>query len=286
MSKCKLCPRNCGVDRSEKTGYCGCTDNLKVAKYQLHFGEEPCISGTKGSGTVFFSGCSLRCVFCQNYPISHGMKGEEITPEELERIFFELRDKGAHNLNLVTGTHFTDIIADVLRKCKSRLGIPIVWNSSGYEKAETLKMLDGLVDIYLTDIKYYSAEPAKRYSGAEDYFDLAFSALKEMIRQQPEAETDEQGIMRKGVIVRHLVLPKGYHDSMKIIDEISKLEPRPLVSIMRQYTPCYDASKFPEIDRKLTTFEYDKVTEHCADLGLIGFMQEKGCDTLDMTPKF
>ena len=283
---CSICPRNCNTDRSRGTGYCGCTENLKIAKYMLHYGEEPCISGTKGSGTVFFSGCSLRCVFCQNYPISHGMKGEEITPGKLEEIMMMLRDKGAHNINLVTGTHFTEKIADVLKNCKKKLGIPVVWNTSGYEKAETLKMLEGLVDIYLTDLKYYSSDMSSRYSGAADYFDHAFPALEEMLRQQPECVSDDNGIMQRGVIVRHLVLPKGYHDSIKLMDRISALKNRPLVSIMRQYAPCYDAVRFPEINRKLTTFEYEKVTEYCAETGLEGFMQKKGCDTLDMTPEF
>lgn len=286
MSECRLCPRGCGVDRSIKTGYCGCSDEIKVAKYMLHFGEEPCISGTKGSGAIFFSGCSLRCVFCQNYPISHGHKGETVPEERLAEMMFWLRDKGAHNINFVTGTHYADKIASVLKKHKKELGIPVVYNCGGYENIDTLIMLDGLVDIYLPDLKYFSPEMSAKYSGAPDYFEKALPALKEMIRQQPEAVIDENGILQNGVIVRHLVLPKGYRDSMKLLDIIAELEHRPLVSIMRQYTPCYDAGKFPEINRKLTTFEYEKVTEHCAGLGLDGFMQEKGCDTLDMTPNF
>ena len=153
MSECRLCPRECGIDRSVKTGFCGCGNDIRIAKYMLHFGEEPCITGTRGSGAVFFSGCSLRCVFCQNFPISHDMKGEIISPEKLAGIFFELRDSGAHNINLVTGTHYADRIADVLREYKDRLGIPVVFNCGGYERVETLKMLDGLIDIYLTDLK-------------------------------------------------------------------------------------------------------------------------------------
>lgn len=286
MSECRLCPRNCGVDRKIKIGYCGCSDEIKIAKYMLHFGEEPCISGKNGSGAIFFSGCSLRCVFCQNYPISHDLKGETVNEERLTEIMFELRDKGAHNINFVTGTHYADKIADVLRKHKKDLGIPIVYNCGGYENTETLKMLEDLVDIFLPDMKYYSTEMSAKYSGAPDYFEKALPALKEMIRQQPKAVFDDNGIMHSGVIVRHLVLPKGYHDSMRLFDEIAALPIRPLVSIMRQYTPCYDAVKFPEINRKLTTFEYEKVTEYCADLGLNGFMQEKGCDNLDMTPDF
>ncbi len=286
MSECRLCPRNCGADRTGKAGICGCTEEIRIAKYMLHFGEEPCISGTKGSGAVFFSGCNLKCAFCQNYPISHGLKGENVTPVRLKEIIFELKEKGAHNINFVTGTHYADKIAEILRECKDKLDIPIVYNCGGYEKVETLKMLEGLVDIYLPDMKYYSAEMSARYSGAPDYFEYALPALKEMLRQQPEPVFDDNGIMQRGVIVRHLVLPKGYHDSMKLLDVLAKLPSPPLVSVMRQYTPCYGASEFPEINRKLTTFEYDKVTEHCADIGLKGFMQEKGCENLDMTPDF
>ena len=285
MSECKLCPRNCKTDRSIKPGYCGCTDEIRVAKYMLHFGEEPCITGTNGSGAIFFSGCNLRCVFCQNFPISHGLKGENVSKARLKEMMFELRDKGAHNINFVTGTHFADKIADVLRECKIELGIPVVYNCGGYESTETLKMLDGLVDIYLPDLKYYSSEMSARYSGASDYFEKAYSALEEMLRQQPKAMF-HGNIMSAGVIVRHLVLPKGYHDSMKLMEIIASLPCPPLVSIMRQYTPCYDAVRFPEINRKLTTFEYEKVTDHAAELGLIGFTQKKGCDTLDMTPDF
>ncbi|MBQ9384561.1 MAG: radical SAM protein [Ruminiclostridium sp.] len=282
---CLLCPRECGADRSAAVGYCGCGKNIKIAKYMLHFGEEPCITGTRGSGAVFFSGCSLRCVFCQNYPISHELKGEEVSAFRLEEIFFELKEKGAHNINLVTGTHFADKIAEVLKKCRTRLGLPIVYNCGGYEKVETLKMLDGLVDIYLPDLKYYSPELSGKYSAAPDYFEYAYPAIKEMMRQQQKAEFDGE-IMTRGVIVRHLVLPKCYHDSIALLDKLRELPNPPLVSIMRQYTPCYGAEKFPEINRKLTTFEYEKVVEHCADIGLNGFMQKKGCDNLDMTPDF
>lgn len=285
MSECKLCPRECGIDRSKKTGFCRVGNEIRVAKYMLHFGEEPCITGKNGSGAVFFSGCNLRCAFCQNYPISHELKGENVPAEHLKEIFFELRDKGAHNINLVTATHFADKIAEVLAKCKAELGIPIVYNCGGYESVDTLKMLDGLIDIYLPDMKYYSSEMSAKYSGAPDYFEKAYPALKEMLRQQPQAVFDGD-IMQKGVIVRHLVLPNGYHDSMKILDKIAELTERPLMSIMRQYTPCYDAAKYKEINRKITTFEYNKVTDYCAELGLDGFMQEKGCETLGMTPEF
>ena len=286
MPECRLCPRECGIDRSRTRGYCGCTDELIVAKTMLHFGEEPCISGTRGSGAVFFSGCSLRCVFCQNYPISHELYGKKMTKDELKAEIFSLKEKGAHNINLVTGTHYADVIADILSEIKPELKIPVVYNCGGYEKEETLKKLDGLIDIYLPDLKFFSSELSEKYSSAPDYFSFALQALKEMLRQQPKAEMNEEGIMQKGVIVRHLVLPKSYRDSMKLLDILSELPSPPLVSIMRQYTPCYEAVKYKEINRKLTTFEYDKVTDHCADLGLTGFMQEKGCETLEMTPEW
>lgn len=285
MSECKLCPRMCGADRAVRPGACGCGEEIRLAKYMRHFGEEPCISGTNGCGAIFFSGCSLRCVFCQNYPISHGLKGEDISPERLAEIMFTLRDEGAHNISFITGTHYADKIAGILSKYKAELGIPVVWNGGGYENVETLKMLDGLIEIYLPDLKYYSTELSLRYSGAPDYFEKAMPALKEMLRQQPE-NIIEDGLMKRGVIVRHLVLPKAYRDSMRLMEEVAALPDRPLVSIMRQYTPCYGAEKFPEINRKLTSFEYDKVVDRCAELGLEGFTQEKGCDNLDMTPDF
>ncbi|MCR4780500.1 MAG: radical SAM protein [Ruminiclostridium sp.] len=285
MSECRLCPRMCGADRAVRPGACGCGEEIRLAKYMRHFGEEPCISGTNGCGAIFFSGCSLRCVFCQNYPVSHGLKGEDISPERLAEIMFTLRDEGAHNISFITGTHYADKIAGVLSKYRSELGIPVIWNCGGYENVETLKMLDGLIDIYLPDLKYYSSELSERYSGAPDYFEKASPALREMLRQQPE-NVVEDGIMKRGVIVRHLVLPKAYRDSLRLMEELAALPERPLVSIMRQYTPCYGAEKFPEINRKLTSFEYDKVVDRCAELGLEGFMQEKGCDNLDMTPDF
>ena len=285
MSECRLCPRECAADRTVRAGVCGCGSEIMLAKYMLHFGEEPCISGTRGSGAVFFSGYGLKCVFCQNFPVSRGQKGEIISEERLSEILYELRDMGAHNINFVTGTHYADRIASVLGKCRHKLGIPVVYNCSGYENVDTLKMLEGLVDIYLPDLKYYRTELSAKYSAAPDYFEKAMPALKEMLRQQPEAKFDN-GIMTNGVIVRHLVLPKGYHDSIRLMDEVAALPKRPLVSVMRQYTPCYDAVRYPEINRRLTTFEYDKVVTHCAELGLEGFTQEKGCENLDMSPDF
>lgn len=290
MSECYLCPRRCGVDRKNKTGFCGCGDNIRVAKYMAHFGEEPCITGTKGSGAVFFSGCSLRCVFCQNNVISRGLKGEDISEEKLEDIFFELKSMGVHNINLVTATHFIPQIARVLRKSKEKLGLPIVFNCGGYESVEILRMLEGLVNIYLPDLKYYSSSLSAKYSSCPDYFEKASAAIREMLRQQPE-NVFEGDIMQKGVIIRHLVLPNCYKDSIKIFEWLyENFSGRlPLISVMRQFFPSLsadEAEKYPELNRKLTTFEYEKVVDRCAELGFTGFMQEKGCDNGDMTPDF
>lgn len=286
-SECKNCPRLCKADRSVNKGYCNTGKEIKLAKYMVHFGEEPPITGTNGSGAIFFSGCNLRCAFCQNYKISDGIKGEEISGERLEEIIFELSEKGVHNINLVTATHFIDRIIPVLKRVKPKLNIPIVYNCGGYERVEVIKELEGLIDIYLPDFKYMDSTLSERYSKAPDYYEYAIAAIREMVRQQPKAIYDGD-IMKKGVIIRHLILPKAYKDSINIIAKIAeefKSNP-PLLSIMRQYTPCHNAEKFPEINRKLTSFEYDKVVSLCAELGLKGFTQEKGCETLDMTPEF
>lgn len=288
MTGCRLCPRGCITDRSLNKGFCGTGEEIRIAKFMVHHGEEPPVSGTRGSGAIFFSGCNLRCAFCQNYPISHGLKGEDISPEKLSEIIFSLEARGVHNINLVTATHYSDKIAEVLEKIKERLSIPVVYNCGGYESVEALKRLEGLVDVYLPDLKYYSNEMSLRYSRAGDYFEKASEAIKEMVRQQPDCIINEEGIIEKGVIIRHLILPKGYKDSMRLMEWIGETFPEktPLVSIMRQYTPCYDAVGFPEINRKLTSFEYDKVVDKAASLGIRGFIQEKGCETLNMTPDF
>ncbi len=282
---CNSCPRKCGADRSVNKGFCGCTNEIKIAKIMKHFGEEPVITGKKGSGTIFFSGCVLKCPFCQNYPVSHGLKGEIYTSERLEYEISKLEESGVHNINLVTPTQYLDSIIPVLEKIKPHLGIPIVYNTGGYELKEQIKRLEGLVDIYLPDLKYYDNSYGEKYSGAKNYFDYTSEAINEMLRQQPEAVV-ENGLMKKGVIVRHLVLPTLYKDSIKLMEWLSSLENKPLVSVMRQYTPCYNAFDYKELSRKLTTFEYDKVVEKCAELGLEGFTQLKGCETLDMTPDF
>lgn len=281
--ECRNCPRGCGIDRVSKVGFCGCSDKLRVAKIMVHRGEEPVISGTNGSGAVFFSGCVLKCPFCQNYPISHGLMGRDMSDGELEKEILTLQEKNVHNINLVTPTQYLNRLIPILERLKPKLKIPVVMNTGGYETVENIRRLDGLVDIYLPDLKYYSGELSGKYSAAPDYFEHAYAAISEMLRQKPEAVIDN-GIMKSGVIVRHLVLPNCYKDSIKIIDELSKLENKPLISVMRQYTPCYDAEKYPELNRRLTTFEYRKVVDHCAELGFDGFTQEKGCENLEMTP--
>lgn len=287
-NRCYICPKECGVNRAEKKGFCGVrnsTDTAVISKVMLHFGEEPVISGTKGSGAVFFAGCNLCCVFCQNYRISSGGIGKEISVDKLADIFLMLQEQGAHNINLVTATHFVPQAASALEKVKPRLSVPVVYNCGGYEKVSSLKMLDGLVDIYLPDIKYYDSAAAKKYSGADNYFETAYAALEEMVRQRGKYIT-EQGIMKSGVIVRHLILPNLYKDSLKIVTSLEKFKDVILISLMRQYFPSGKAELYPEINRKITTFEYQKVVDKCIELGFDGFTQEKGCDNCEMTPDF
>ena len=275
--KCSLCPRMCQVDREVTTGYCGVKQTLRVARAALHFWEEPCISGEEGSGAVFFTGCNLRCVFCQNYQIARAEQGKEITVERLAEIFLELQEQKANNINLVTATHYVPQVVEALKMAKEKgLYIPVVYNCGGYETVETLKLLEGLVDIYLPDFKYVDSERAKRYSRAEDYPEVAKAALAEMVRQQPEAEFDERGIMTKGVIVRHLMLPGGIKDSKAVVNYLYETYGDQIyISLMNQYTPLPHVADYPEIDRKLKKFEYDRLVDYAISLGVEnGFIQE------------
>lgn len=284
VTGCNLCPRNCLVDREkEKTGYCGQTSQIYVARAALHMWEEPCISGEEGSGTVFFCGCSLRCIFCQNHKIALGKEengekiGEEISVLRLKEIFLELQTKGANNINLVTGTHYIPQISEALVLAKSEgLSIPIVYNTSGYERTESLRLLEGLVDIYLPDMKYVSKELSKEYSNAPDYFEVASKAIEEMVRQVGETEFDEKGIMKKGVIVRHLVLPGSTKDSKAVLDYLwNTYGDRIYISIMNQYTPMEQIKNHPLLSRKVTKREYQKVVDYALSLGWEnGFIQE------------
>ncbi len=284
MAVCTLCPRRCGVDRSVKAGFCGMGEKPRVARAALHFWEEPCISGTRGSGAVFFSGCTLRCAFCQNYEISHMGRGREITVRRLADIFRMLEDQGAHNLNLVTATPFVYAVLDALALYKP--GVPVVWNTGGYETLETLKLLEGAVDIYLPDLKHVSSRLSRLCAGAPDYFDVSSRALEEMCRQTGPAVYDEEGIMKKGVIVRHLILPGCTADSCRALDFIAeKLPPGTPVSLMRQYTPSPHCS-VPGLDRRITGREYARVLSHFEALGLSGYTQEKESADSAYTPPF
>lgn len=287
-SNCTLCPRRCGADRSRALGVCGASDRLRIARAALHFGEEPCISGSRGSGTVFFSGCTLRCVFCQNAPISCGGFGEDISVGRLSEIFLELQEQGAHNINLVTPSHFAPSVASALRTAKPLLHIPVVCNCGGYESSEILEEFDGLIDVYLPDLKYFSSKKSLRYSLAKDYFSVASKALVEMYRQVGACRFSEDGIMVSGLLIRHLVLPDGKKDSVSLLDWIAQTFPldQIRVSLMRQYAPCGDLSAYPELQRTLFSVEYGAVLRHAHALGVVGYEQGRGCDNLNMTPQF
>ncbi len=286
---CTLCPRNCRVDRRKSRGFCGESDKLRVARAALHFWEEPPISGEVGSGTVFFTGCTLRCIFCQNANIAGGHHGKEITIARLAEIFLELQTQGAANVNLVTPTHFLPHIIEALKLAKENgLSIPIVYNCGGYEKVETLALFEGLVDIYLPDYKYRSHSLAKTLSAAEDYPETAEKALREMLRQVGKPVFDENGMMKKGVIVRHLVLPSHTDDSIAVLDFLYKTFGDDIyISIMSQYTPMKKFEDHPTLSRKLTTYEYQKVVRHAEKLGITkGFLQSGEAAKESFIPAF
>lgn len=287
FSHCTLCPRNCGADRINSVGYCGAGVELRAAKAYRHLWEEPCISGKNGSGTVFFSGCSLKCVFCQNYKISSGNFGKNISINRLAEIFLELQSNGAENINLVSPTHFVPQIVHALDIVKSKLNIPIVYNTGGYEKAETLNMLEGYVDVYLPDFKYYDSTAAEKYSAAPDYRQFAVSALHEMFRQVGKPAFDGN-MLKKGIIVRHLTLPTLRHDSVKVLETIRDElgTDNVLLSLMSQYTPFYRSGEFREISRRISTFEYNFVLDKAVEMGFNGFMQEKSSAKEEYTPEF
>ena len=285
MDGCTLCPRMCGVDRKTGLGYCGSGSLAKAARAAKHHWEEPCISGTAGSGTVFFSGCTLGCVFCQNREISRGGVGKELTTEQLAETFRRLEGQGVHNLNLVTPTHFTPQILQALELAKP--GVPVVMNCGGYERVETLKQWEGKIDIYLPDLKYFSPELSKKYSAAPDYFAVASSAILEMHRQQPNLIW-EGDLLKKGLIVRHLVLPGCWKDSLALLDFLDQNLPKDsfLLSLMSQYTPTAACAAHPEINRRVTTYEYRKVADRAAELGFSGFAQDRRSAKEEYTPPF
>lgn len=269
---CNMCPRRCGVNRQDKQGFCSSPEEFRVARAALHFWEEPCISGKRGSGTVFFSGCNLKCVYCQNSEISIQNKGTAVSSDKLIEIFEKLIAEGAENINLVNPTHYAVQLKELFEKW--HCPVPIVYNSSGYESVETLKMLSRIVDIYLPDFKYIRGDKAKRYSRAQDYPDVAKAAIAEMLRQQPQC-VFENGIMKKGVIIRHLILPANTNSSIEIIDYFKTNFQGAYLSLMAQYTPCTALSEYPEISRKITEREYKKVLDYAFLSGLENvFVQE------------
>jgi len=286
---CNICPRNCNVDRSTKVGFCGMLSEIKVAKAYLHEWEEPCISGSRGSGTVFFTGCNLRCVFCQNYKISQGNFGVSVSPEKLADIFMNLEKAGAHNINLVSPTIFIPKIKEAIIIARNNgLSIPIVYNSNAYENVESLKTLDGLIDIYLPDLKYCSDETAIKYSKAPHYFEFATKAILEMYRQVGYPVFDNDGIMKKGIIIRHLILPGKLDDTKKILKWISDNLPKEIyVSLMGQYTPFYNANKYQELNRRISNKEYEEVIEYFFEIGLEnGFVQDDESASESFIPDF
>ncbi|WP_310603435.1 radical SAM protein [Anaerosporobacter sp.] len=291
LESCQLCARNCKVNRViGELGVCGQTSEIVVARAALHMWEEPCISGDAGSGTVFFSGCNIGCVFCQNQNIATGLAGKKIAIERLADIFSELEEKGANNINLVTPTHYVPQIVDAINQAKKKgIKIPFVYNTGCYENVETIKMLDGLIDIYLPDMKYKSEAMSQRYSHTRDYFQVATKALREMISQvgMPIIE-EESGIMQRGVIVRHLLLPEGLEDSKNVVRYLyDTYHDSIYISLMNQYTPLPQVKEYPEINRKVTEKEYDELVDFAIELGVEnGFIQEGETATESFIPEF
>lgn len=285
---CSQCPRRCAVDRTATRGACGAPWEFLVSRVALHPYEEPPISGSKGSGTIFFGGCNLGCVYCQNAAINRGQKGRILGEDELEREMMRLVEEGAHNINLVTPTHYALPLASLLERVKPRLGVPVVYNCGGFEDVEILRRLDGLVDIYLPDFKYVSQEIAARYSGAPDYYGVAMAAVGEMVRQRRTPVFSENGLMESGVIVRHLVLPGCRTDSLRVLEALAGFGTEHLrLSLMSQYTPDFvDKGKYPELARRVTTFEYESVLGRAQELGFEGYFQDRRSATAVYTPEF
>ena len=288
LKRCTLCPRECKVNRYEHKGFCGETAKVRIARAELHMWEEPCISGTKGSGTVFFSGCCLKCCFCQNYEISANGKGFELTELQLADTFLRLQTMGAHNINLVNPTHFVPQIIKALDLCKNTLKIPVVYNSGGYEKPQTLELLRGYVQIFLPDLKYFDTTISDKYSKAADYFENASASIRKMAELSGRPTFDENGIMQRGVIIRHMVLPTHRRDSEEVLKKLYELYGKDsfLLSLMSQYTPFYKSCEHKEINRRISTYEYEKVSQLAQELGFNGFMQERSSAKEEYTPDF
>ncbi len=287
IEKCTLCPRNCGAKRFAEygSGYCKMGALPKISRAAPHMWEEPCISGERGSGAIFFTGCTMSCVFCQNYKISSGGEGKVITVRELSEQFRRLENMGVHNINLISPTPYIDSIIEAFEIYRPK--IPIVYNTGGYEKAETLRRLEGLIDIYLPDLKYISSEKSRKYSGAGDYFEYASKAIAEMVRQTGRPVFDDDDMMKRGTIVRHLILPSNTKNSVEVIRYLDKaFGDRILVSLMGQYIPEGRAADYPEINRTITQREYDKVLRVLEDTSLDGFAQELDSADKKYIPEF
>lgn len=289
LSHCELCPRRCGVDRRPGTGFCGAGMRARIALVSLHQWEEPCLVGEHGAGTVFFSFCNLRCCFCQNHEISHGGQGQEVTDERLAEIFLEQQARGAATLDLVTPTHYVPQILHALDLARTRgFALPVVYNSSGYETVETVESLRGYVDIFLPDLKYGDEDSAREYSSAPDYFSAASEALGRMVAIAGPLDFAPDGRLRRGVIVRHMVLPGHRHESMRLLDWLwEQFGDRIQVSLMSQYTPMFHAADHPPLGRRLTTFEYESVVDHALDLGMTHcYIQERRAASEEYVPRF
>ena len=290
LEKCNICPHECKVNRNNgKIGRCKATDKIKIALYSTHNFEEPCISGSKGSGTVFFSNCNLNCVYCQNYEISQEGKGKEITIDDLAEIFLKQQEKNVENINLVTPTSYALQIIEAIKIAKAKgLKIPIVYNTNGYEKIETLKLLEGYIDIYLPDLKYADDELAKKYSNINNYFKIATQAIKQMIEQVGTPKINDNGIMQTGVMIRHLVLPNNIENSKKVLQWIKEQLPdQTYVSIMAQYFPTYKAKNIKGLDRKLTQSEWKEIQDYVNELNIEnGYIQELGEHEEEYVPKW
>ncbi|MBQ2836345.1 MAG: radical SAM protein [Clostridia bacterium] len=289
LQRCTICPHQCGIDRTKYAGRCKSTDKIKIALYSTHNFEEPCISGENGSGTIFFSNCNMNCIYCQNYEISQLGKGREITIEELANIMLEQQKNGVENINLVTPTSYVLHIIEAIKLAKnSGLHIPIVYNTNGYESVETLKKLEGYIDIYLPDLKYYYNGLGQKYSNVNNYFETATEAIKEMYRQVGLPKLNENGIMKKGLMIRHLVLPNNIENSKKVLKWIKEnIDNNVYISIMAQYFPTYKAKNVDELNRKLTKKEYEKIENYLYDLDLEnGYIQELGEHEEEYVPKW
>lgn len=288
--QCNICPRRCGVDRENgRLGFCGASNKIRIARAALHFWEEPCLSGKNGAGTVFFSYCNMKCVYCQNYRISTRGAGHEVSIGELAEIFLDLQSQGANNIDLVTPTHYALDIAEAVKKAKdSGLHIPVLYNCGGYESVETLKRLEGLIDIYMPDMKYYRDKYAVKYSSAPRYFETACAALEEMYRQTGAFVLDENGIMQRGVIVRHMMLPGLMLDTKKIMDYLFDTYGNNIyISLMSQYTPLKNVERFPELNRKIDMKKYNSIVDYCMNRGMENvFIQEGSAAKESFIPCF